>query len=585
MKKKQITGKKPLSGQWTAKTLAALIGASLLMTGCGKSSGSNNGTTMNNGTATPPTTVQEETTTQIQLEGQEVPASLQTTLNVIEDKNRNYYEIFVASFCDSDGDGMGDLKGLISKLDYINDGNPDTDTDLGCNGIWLMPINPSPSYHKYDVVDYMDIDKAYGTMDDFKELIAECDKRGIKVIVDLVMNHSSVANQWFKSARDYLSALPEGQEPNPQDCKYVNYYTFVKGQTAGNYYKTGQSDYYYEGQFSQQMPDLNLDNPDVRADFEQIAKFWLDIGVGGFRLDAAKEYFSGQPEKNVEVLTWFNNYVKSVNPDAYIVAETWTADYDRYLASGIESAFDFSYAGFDGNIAFTAHGGDPTYSGLYFAKNILKTQETVSSYTENSIQAPFISNHDLDRPATYLGYDSNKIKFAHGMLSMMNGSTFIYYGDEIGLGGSGADENKRSPMIWSSSDKTGECRGPVNMSKDYVINQFASVEDQQNDPQSILNYVKHAMQLRNIFPEIARGKIQILEEVTDEKICAISKTYNDSKIIILMNMSRTDTKTVEVSRANHGYTCIQGILTVGEEQPYQVEDTIVLPPNAIVILK
>ena len=123
------------------------------------------------------------------------------------------------------------------------------------------------------------------------------------------------------------------------------------------------------------------------------------------------------------------------------------------------------------------------------------------------------------------------------------------------------------------------------MSKDYVINQFASVEDQQNDPQSILNYVKHAMQLRNIFPEIARGKIQILEEVTDEKICAISKTYNDSKIIILMNMSRTDTKTVEVSRANHGYTCIQGILTVGEEQPYQVEDTIVLPPNAIVILK
>lgn len=578
--------RKKIIRRLNASLVASLLAVSVLVTGCGKSSASNSGTTAGNSeNVTEQPTVQEETTTELKIEGQEVPANIQTTLNVIEDKNRNYYEIFVASFCDSDGDGMGDIQGLISKLDYINDGNPDTDTDLGCNGIWLMPINPSPSYHKYDVVNYMDIDSAYGTLDDFKQLIEECDKRGIKIIIDLVMNHSSIANEWFKTARDYLAELPDDKEPDASECKYVDYYTFVKGETAGNYYKAGKSNYYYEGQFSQQMPDINLDNPDVRAEFEQIAKFWLDMGVGGFRLDAAKEYFSGQPEKNVEVLTWFNNYVKSVNPDAYIVAETWTADYDRYLESGIESAFDFSYASYDGNIALTAHGGDPTYSGLYFAKNLMKTQEKVSSYTENSIQAPFISNHDLDRPASYLGYDENKIKFAHGLLSMMNGSTFIYYGDEIGLGGSGADENKRSPMIWSSTDKTGECKGPTNMTKEYVINNFASVEEQLKDDKSILSYVKHAMQLRNIFPEIARGKIEILDEVTDEKICAMSKTYNDSKIIILINTSKTDTKAVELSRANNGYECIQGILTVGETQPYQVEDTIVLPPNAIVILK
>lgn len=579
MRKKNIIRKK------SAGFLAALLAVSMLASGCGKSDSKQGTTAGTQGNTAETTTAQEETTEEIKLEGQEVPANIQTTLNVIEDKNRNYYEIFVASFCDSDGDGMGDLQGLISKLDYINDGDPNTDTDLGCNGIWLMPINPSPSYHKYDVVDYKDIDSAYGTLDDFKQLIEECDKRGIKVIIDLVMNHSSIANEWFKTARDYLGELPEGAEPNAEECKYVDYYTFVKGQTSGNYYKTGKSDYYYEGQFSQQMPDLNLDNPNVRADFEDIAKFWLDMGVGGFRLDAAKEYFSGQPEKNVEVLTWFNNYVKSVNPDAYIVAETWTADYDRYLESGIESAFDFSYAGYDGNLAMTAHAGDPTYSGLYFAENLVKTQEKVSAYSENAMQAPFLSNHDLDRPASFLGYDENKIKFAHGLLSMMNGATFIYYGDEIGLGGSGADENKRSPMIWSSTDKTGECRGPVNMSKDYVINQFASVEEQLQDSNSILSYVKHAMQLRNIFPEIARGKIEIISEVTDEKICAMKKTYQDSQIIILINTSKTDTKTVELSRANNGYECIQGILTVGEAQPYQVEDTIVLPPNAIVILK
>ena len=567
--------------------LASLLALSMILTGCGKSESNKSGKSSGSGNSEQTTTAaaQEETTPAVQLEGQEVPAQLNTTLNVIDDKYRNYYEIFVGSFYDSDGDGMGDIKGIIEKLDYINDGNPQTDTDLGCNGIWLMPISPSPSYHKYDVMDYKEIDKAYGTMDDFKQLLAECDKRGIKVIIDLVMNHSSIGNQWFKSAKDYLTALPDDKEPDPAECKYVNYYTFVKGETNGNYYRVGNSAYYYEGMFSQQMPDLNLDNPDVRAEFEDIAKFWLDLGVGGFRLDAAKEYFSGQTSKNVEVLTWFNNYVKSVNPDAYIVAETWTSEYATYLDSGIDSAFDFSYGSYEGNIAFTTHNVDPTYSGLYFAKNLKTTQESVLSHSQTGISAPFITNHDIDRTSTFLGYSDTKIKFAHGLLSIMNGSPFIYYGDEIGLGGSGADENKRSPMIWSSTDTKGQCKGPVNMKKEEVINRFASVEEQEKDENSILNYVKHSVKLRNMFPEIARGTIEILEEVTDPSICAISKTYNGSKIIILANCSKSDTKYVELSRQNNGYTCIQGILTVGQDQPYQVEDTIVLPANSIVILK
>lgn len=562
----------------SARILALLLAATLAFTGCGKSSKNNNSTEDT-------TKSTEEQTTERVLEGEEVPAQLVSALNVIEDNNRNYYEIFVASFCDSNGDGIGDIQGVISKLDYINDGNPDTDMDLGCNGIWFMPINPSPSYHKYDVVDYMNIDESYGTLEDFKQLIEECNKRGIKVIVDLVMNHSSIANSWFKEARDYLKELPSDQTPNAADCKYVDYYTFVKGKTNGNYYQAGSSEYYYEGMFSQQMPDLNLDNPNVRKEFEEIAKFWLDLGVGGFRLDAAKEYFSGQPDKNVEVLTWFNNYVKSINPDAYIVAETWTPDYARYLESGIESAFDFSYASFDGNIALTAQGADPAYNGQYFAKNLKTTQETMAGYSGTAIQAPFVSNHDLNRVAHYLGFVPEKIKFAHGLLSIMNGSTFLYYGDEIGIGGTGADENKRSPMIWSETDTTGQCNGPVNMQKEYVINKFASVEEQLKDKNSILSYVKEAMKLRNIFPEIARGTIEIISDVTDEDICAITKTYNGSKIIILANTNREETKYVELPREKNGYTCIQGKLTVGEAQPKQVEDTIVLPPNAIVVLK
>ncbi len=563
-----------------AKTFAFALCTSFIFTACGKSD--DNKTT--SGTAGAETTTEEATT--VKLEGEEVEANLASTQNVIDDNNRSFYEIFVGSFYDSDGDGMGDLQGVIDKLDYINDGNQETDTDLGCNGIWLMPISPSPSYHKYDVTDYCAVDNAYGTTEDFKKLAEECDKRGIKIIVDLVMNHSSIGHPWFQEARKYLEQLPEGQEPNAADCKYVNYYTFVKENPGGNYYKVGTSDYYYEGVFSQSMPDLNLDNPDVRAEFEAIVKYWLDLGADGFRLDAAKEYFSGNTAKNVEVLKWFNGYVKSVNPEAYIVGETWTADYASYYESGIDGAFDFSYSSHDGVYTMIAQGTNTaTYNGDYFTNSLIKSMESVREYSDTGAMALFLSNHDLNRPAHYLGFNEDKIKFAHGLMGISNGSTYIYYGDEIGLGGVEADENKRSPMIWSSTDTTGQCNGPINMDKNMVINRFPSVEEQLADKNSILSYVKQSVKLRNIFPELARGEVAHISEVTDEKISAMTKTYEGSKIVVLANTSPTETAYAEVPRSVYGYTCIQGILTTGEEQPYQVGDTIVLPPHAIVILK
>lgn len=566
--------------------LALTMAAAFLVTGCGKSSGDKKND--NNSTEQPTSSVVEEETVNMDfgLEGEEVKVNLKTNEENIDDNYNNYYEIFVGSFCDSDGDGMGDLQGVISKLDYLNDGDPNTDTDLGIDGIWFMPISPSPSYHKYDVVDYCAIDEAYGTMDDFKQLIEECDKRGIKIIIDLVMNHSSVANDWFKQARTYLKDLPADQEPNVADCKYIDYYTFVKSDTSpGSTYYTVASgtNYYYEGTFSQNMPELNLDNPDVRAEFEQIAKYWLDLGVSGFRLDAAKEFFSGNTERSTEVLRWFENYVTSVDENAYIVAETWTTDYDRYLDSGIESAFDFGYTQFDSIITTVAQHNMADYGGEYFTDEIIGTQELVSKYP-NGISATFIGNHDLDRIAGYLAYSPEKIKFAHGLLSLMSGNIFIYYGDELGMGGSGADENKRAPMVWSTTDQTGMTNGPVNMDKSYVIMKFGSVEEQLADDTSILNYVKSAVKMRNTFPEIARGTIEQID-VDDIDIAAFSKTYNDSKIIVLANTSQKEAKCVNLSRADYGYTCIQGMLTVGSEQPYQIDDTVVIPPQGIVILK
>lgn len=230
--------------------------------------------------------------------------------NVIDDNYRTYYEVFVYSFYDSDGDGIGDLKGLTENLDYINDGDPETDTDLGCNGIWLMPIMPSTTYHKYDVTDYEAIDPEYGTMDDFTTLVDECHKRGINVIIDFVMNHTSSQHEWFQTAYKYIQSLPEGAEPDASECPYVDYYNFSK-EKLGGYYPVEGTDWYYEGQFWSEMPDLNWDNEMLKTEFEQIVQFWLDLGVDGFRLDAVKEFYSGADDKNIAVLTWFNDMVKS----------------------------------------------------------------------------------------------------------------------------------------------------------------------------------------------------------------------------------------------------------------------------------
>ena len=212
-----------------------------------------------------------------------------------DDNYRVFYEIFVYSFCDSDGDGIGDFQGIISKLDYLQ--------ELGINGIWLMPIHPSTTYHKYNVSDYYAIDPQYGTMEDFDAFMEECQKRDIHVILDLVVNHSGSEHPWFKEAVAYLQGLPEGAEPNAEECPYVDYYYFNYGSKAKHSQVVG-TNWYYESQFSYDMPDLNLASEAVRGEIEDIMAFWLDKGVSGFRLDAAKEFYSGTTTKNIEVLSW-----------------------------------------------------------------------------------------------------------------------------------------------------------------------------------------------------------------------------------------------------------------------------------------
>lgn len=507
-------------------------------------------------------------------------------LNIIEDNYRTYYEVFVYSFCDSDGDGIGDLQGLISKLDYINDGDDTTDTDLGCNGIWLMPIGPSPTYHKYDVMDYYDIDSDYGTMEDFKELLAECDKRGIKVIMDLVLNHSSSQNPWFTEACAYLKELGDG-EPDTAVCPSFDYYHFSREQGAGCYAVEG-TDWYYEAQFWSEMPDLNLDSEALRAQIEEITGFWLDMGIGGFRLDAVKEFYTGNPQANIAFLDWFTTMVKEQKEDAYLVGEAWLDinDYAQYYGSGIDSLFNFAFADKDGIISKVVNGSPASRYGTVSAS----LQETFGQYNENYIDAPFYTNHDMGRSAGYYaGENSEKqTKLAGAMNLFMSGSAFLYYGEELGMKGAGKDENKRAPMYWSNdAEKAGMCDGPAEMD-DFQM-KFDSLEEQEQSPDSIYQYYKKVIKIRNQNPEIARGEVEYLESVSGDSFCVLKKTWEGSEVLLVfhtgaetaeLDMSGIMVNGAEISEGN-----IRGALESGEERIVLSNGTITMPGYSVLVLK
>lgn len=494
--------------------------------------------------------------------------------NLINDNYRNYYEIFVSSFCDSNGDGIGDLKGLISKLDYLNDGNSNTTNDLGINGIWLMPIMPSPSYHKYDVTDYFNVDSKYGTLSDFETLVKECHKRGIKLIIDLVLNHTSSSHPWFINAKNAAAA---GKTSNP----YFSYYNFTKESGRNNYYDLGSNGYYYESSFSKYMPDLNMDCPDVRKQVEKIAKFWVDKGVDGFRLDAIR-YIYEDKDKSINFLKWFNSYCKSIKSDFYLVGEDWSSgsEITDYYASGIDSLFNFPFADISGTINSSINGK----TGSDFAQNLASWQQQVKSANANAIDAPFLSNHDMNRSAGVLGRDPVKEKNAASIYMLMPGNTFIYYGEELGMLGSGKDENKRLPFLWSSTKSTGITKPVSGADNIQVIAQ--GEEQQQKDDNSLLNFYKKLIKIKNQYPEIARGAVTAME-LPDETICAYSTVYKGSKVVIIHNFSDKSKQVAQLSSSCGTANMISSLTPAGEgtEKPAVKNDTLTLPPYATAILK
>ncbi len=596
--------------------VAGVLAAALLLGGCGNAgngktivltneAGKTGGQSATEGT-TENLTVAGETTDQAGVEGSSGEAAQEELVNVkptepweslslqmIDDNYRTYYEVFVYSFCDSDGDGVGDLQGLISKLDYINDGDDTTDTDLGCNGIWLMPVNPSPTYHKYDVADYYAIDEEYGTLEDFQELLAECDRRGIKVIMDLVLNHSSSQNPWFQEACAYLQGL-NGAEPDAEVCPYFAYYHFSKEQ-GGGYYEVEGTDWYYEAQFWSEMPDLNLDCEALRNEIAQITQYWLDMGVGGFRLDAVKEYYSGAPQSNIDFLKWLTDTVKSQKEDAYLVGEAWLdmADYAKYYESGIDSIFDFAFADKDGIISKVLNGS----SVAKYGAAVGSLDDMYRAYNVDYIDAPFYTNHDMGRSAGYYAGENSaaQTKMAGAMNLFMSGSAFLYYGEELGMKGSGKDENKRAPMYWSmDASAEGMCDGPADMEN--VKMKFESLEEQEKDSDSVYQYYKKVIKIRNQNPEIARGRAEyvvvgdFLTEDTRETVCAIKKTYEEQEILVIF-VTGPDTEELNLTgitlngKAVGADTEIRGTLTTGEEPITFTDGIAVMPGFSVLVLR
>ena len=445
-----------------------------------------------------------------------------------DDNYRTFYEIFVYSFCDSNGDGIGDLQGVISKLDYLE--------ELGINGIWFMPIHPSQSYHKYDVRDYYDIDPQYGTMADFEELMAECQKRDIHVITDLVLNHTGNDHEWFTTACDYLRSLPAGAEPNAEECPYVEYYFFGKEANSGWHAVEG-SEWYYEGMFSPHMPDLNLANEALLSDIRDIMQFWFDKGVSGFRLDAAKEFYSGSISKNVEVLNWIQTTATELKEDAYLVAEVWE-DFGvltRYYESQITSVFNFAFANTSGKLIQVLRGaGNPNQVSTW-ATALEKADTAYLSANPNYIDAPFLSNHDIGRIVGFCSYDPLKTKLAAAMNLLMGGNAFIYYGEEIGMPGSGNDPSKRAPFFWNEARDNGTTNPPPECSipEEYP---FGSLEQQRYDDSSLYNYYRQAIAIRQAIPAISHGRTTCETALNVGCVSATRRTWNEEQCIILMNI-------------------------------------------------
>ncbi|MCL5611647.1 MAG: alpha-amylase family glycosyl hydrolase [Chloroflexi bacterium] len=430
-----------------------------------------------------------------------------------------FYEVFVRSFNDSNGDGIGGFNGLIQKLDYIQ--------SLGVTAIWLMPIHPSPSYHGYDVLNYYAVNPDYGTMADFKHLLDEAHKRGIKIIIDLVLNHTSSQHPFFVDALHGPAS------------KYYDWYIW-SDKNQGNHWHSvmGDMSKYYFGIFCDCMPDLNYNNPQVTAQMQDVTRFWLNnVGVDGFRMDAINRLIEdgSKTENTPATHTWLKGFYtsyKADNPNAYAIGEVYGADASlakTYTGDQLDEVFNFEIAtGILNSVKGVSNIG--INSALTFATQTLP----------DGNYGTFLTNHDQDRVMSVLGGDTNKAKLAAFLMLTSPGTPFIYYGEEIGMQGEKPDEDIRRPMQWDNTTNAGFTTGnPWRAPADDFST--VNVAAQTNDPNSLLSFYRDLISLRKQKPALRTGKI-ILLDTGNTGVYASLRTDGTKSFLILANLKNERVK-------------------------------------------
>ena len=527
-------------------------------------------------------------------------------------KNAVFYEVYIRAFYDSDGDGHGDLRGLTAKLDYLQ--------DLGVDCVWLLPTYPSPLKDDgYDISDFYSVLPKYGTLDDFKTLLDAAHERGMRVISDLVVNHTSDQHPWFQAARaDRNSPYRDYYVWSDSDQKYQDARIIFLDTEESNWTWDEIAGQYYWHRFYASQPDLNYDNPQVQQEIREVVKFWLDLGIDGFRVDAVP-YLYEREGTNCENLPQTHAYLKRLRrfvednyPDRILLCEAnqWPEDVRAYFGDGDEFHMSFHF---------------PLMPRIYMALGkedasplewILKRTPTIP---ENCQWCTFLRNHDeltlemvteeerqwmwqeyapeprmrlnlgiRRRLAPLLDNERRKIELAYSLLFSLPGSPVLYYGDEIGMGDNIwlPDRNGvRTPMQWTDQLNGGFSKSDPQALYSPVIGDETfgpaqvNVEAQRFDTDSLWHTVRRMIVVRKAHPTLGDGELTWIE-TGSRAVAAYLRTTADEDLVLINNLSsqpqyfelviqdRVDKKTTDLIKGKQGPDIIKGKLQV-EMQAYQ----------------
>ena len=482
-------------------------------------------------------------------------------------KDAVLYELYVRAFRDSDGDGHGDLQGVVEKLDYLN--------SLGVDVIWLLPISPSPLRDDgYDVADYYDIHPQYGTLEDFQRLVDEAHARGLKVITDMVMNHTSDEHPWFQASRRREDGKDDWYVWTDDPETYAGTRIIFTDTETSNWTFDPVRGQYYWHRFFHHQPDLNYDNPEVVAEMKKAVRFWLELGIDGFRLDAIPYLYEREGTNNENIrethdfLKELRSYIDEIKPGAFLLGEVnqWPEDTLPYFGDGTdEMPLLFHFPVMPRLYKALAEGDrapvewvmentpdiPDTCQWVIFLRNhdeltleMVTEEERAFMYETYAPEPRMKINVGIRRRlAPLLDNDPRRIRLMNSLLMTLPGTPIVYYGDEIGMGDNIwlPDRNGvRTPMQWHGARNAGFSDAdflyaPLVDDDVYGYEQV-NVAVQENDPNSLLNFTRDLIKIRKQHPSLGRGRFEILQPA-NRAVLAFLNAWDGDLVVAVHNLS------------------------------------------------